>query len=248
MRTNIMFATIAALSLALLSSCEKKSESITSSCEKKSESITSSSELVSQNFIDSYILLSANEEISDTELDEAARIFGRRTDALQILYRTYVDYDSDSIRIDFKYDDSSADKLLETITDKNIIEFRKGSDYSSSELIFGNDAITKSEVMAVSKEDGTQDFIVSVEFNNEASIVFTDVTEELAGTDIPISIWFNSELISAPLVLTKIDAGLSNISGNFDYESALELSEKINSEPLKYDFSVTKHEFETAYN
>lgn len=119
---------------------------------------------------------------------------------------------------------------------------------SSCELIFGNDAIAKSKVMAVSKEDGTQDFTVNVEFNDKAAKVFADVTEELAGTDIPISIWFNSELISAPSVLTKIDAGLSNISGNFDYESVLELSEKINSEPLKYDFSVTEHEFETAYN
>lgn len=239
MRKNIIFAAIAAFSLALLSSCEKKSESI-----------TSSSDLVSQNFIDSYILLSANEEISDSELDEAAKIFGRRTDALQILYRTYVDYDydSDSVRIDFKYDDSSADKLLETITDKNIIEFRKGSDYSSSELILENDAIAKSQVMAMSKEDGTQDFIVNIEFNDKASIVFADVTEELAGTDIPISIWFNGELISAPSVLEKIDAGLTNISGNFDYESALELSEKIGAEPLKYDFSVAEHEFKTAYN
>lgn len=237
MRKNIIFAAIAALSLALLSSCEKKSESI-----------TSSSDLVSQNFIDSYILLSANEEISDSELDEAAKIFGRRTDALQILYRTYVDYDSDSVRIDFKYDDSSADKLLETITDKNIIEFRKGSDYSSSEFLLGNDDIEKSQVMAMSKEDGTQDFIVNIEFNDEASIVFADVTEELAGTDIPISIWFNGELISAPSVLEKIDAGLTNINGNFDYESALELSEKIGAEPLKYDFSVAEHEFKTAYN
>lgn len=237
MRKNIIFAAIAAFSLALLSSCEKKSESI-----------TSSSDLVSQNFIDSYILLSANEEISDSELDEAAKIFGRRTDALQILYRTYVDYDSDSVRIDFKYDDSSADKLLETITDKNIIEFRKGSDYSSSEFLLGNDDIEKSQVMAMSKEDGTQDFIVNIEFNDEASIVFADVTEELAGTDIPISIWFNGELISAPSVLEKIDAGLTNISGNFDYESALELSEKIGAEPLKYDFSVAEHEFKTAYN
>lgn len=237
MRKNIIFAAIAAFSLALLSSCEKKSESI-----------TSSSDLVSQNFIDSYILLSANEEISDSELDEAAKIFGRRTDALQILYRTYVDYDSDSVRIDFKYDDSSADKLLETITDKNIIEFRKGSDYSSSEFLLGNDDIEKSQVMAMSKEDGTQDFIVNIEFNDEASIVFADVTEELAGTDIPISIWFNGELISAPSVLEKIDAGLTNINGNFDYESALELSEKIGAEPLKYDFSVAEHEFKTAYN
>lgn len=237
MRKNIIFAAIAALSLALLSSCEKKSESI-----------TSSSDLVSQNFIDSYILLSANEEISDSELDEAAKIFGRRTDALQILYRTYVDYDSDSVRIDFKYDDSSADKLLETITDKNIIEFRKGSDYSSSEFLLGNDDIEKSQVMAMSKEDGTQDFIVNIEFNDEASIVFADVTEELAGTDIPISIWFNGELISAPSVLEKIDAGLTNINGNFDYESALELSEKIGAEPLKYNFSVAEHEFKTAYN
>lgn len=214
---------------------------------KKNESMTSSSELVSQNFIDSYILLSANEEMSDSELDEAAKIFGRRTDALQILYRTYVDYDSNSVRIDFQYDDSSADKLLESITDKNIIEFRKGSNYSSSELILGNDAIAKSEVMTMFKEDGTQDFIVNIEFNDEASIVFADITEELAGTDIPISIWFNSELISAPSVLSKIDTGLCYISDNLDYESASDIAEKINSEPLEYDFSVTEHEFKTAY-
>ncbi len=236
MRKNSIIAAIAAVSLALLSSCEKKNESM-----------TSSSELVSQNFIDSYILLSANEEMSDSELDEAAKIFGRRTDALQILYRTYVDYDSNSVRIDFQYDDSSADKLLESITDKNIIEFRKGSDYSSSELILGNDAIAKSEVMTMFKEDGTQDFIVNIEFNDEASIVFADITEELAGTDIPISIWFNSELISAPSVLSKIDTGLCYISDNLDYESASDIAEKINSEPLKYDFSVTEHEFKTAY-
>lgn len=236
MRKNSIIAAIAAVSLALLSSCEKKNESM-----------TSSSELVSQNFIDSYILLSANEEMSDSELDEAAKIFGRRTDALQILYRTYVDYDSNSVRIDFQYDDSSADKLLESITDKNIIEFRKGSNYSSSELILGNDAIAKSEVMTMFKEDGTQDFIVNIEFNDEASIVFADITEELAGTDIPISIWFNSELISAPSVLSKIDTGLCYISDNLDYESASDIAEKINSEPLEYDFSVTEHEFKTAY-
>lgn len=219
---------------------------VLSSCEDRNESITSSSELVSNNPFDSYILLSANEDISDSELDEAARIFGRRADELQILYRTYVDYNSDSVRIDLKYEDHFADKLLETITDKNIIEFRKGSDYSSSELIFDNDDIVEAHEI-LTDNFGDKIFSVEVKFDDEADEIFADVTEELVGTDIPISIWFNGELICAPIVNTKIETGSAIITGNFDVESASELAEKIKSEPLKYDFSVAEYEFETAY-
>ncbi len=233
MRKNIMLAAIAALNLALLSSCEKGNESM-----------TSSSELVSQNFIDSYILLSANEEISDSELDEAAKIFGRKTDALHIPYRTYVDYDSDSVRIDFKYEDNSADKLLETIADKNIIEFRKGRDYSSSELVLDNYDIDTAYPMITAD---TNEINVFVKFNEEGCRKFDEITGELFGTDVPLSIWFDGKLISAPLVNTRISDGNAVISGNYDSESASELAQKICSEPLKYNFTVTEHEFETAY-
>lgn len=234
MRKISIIVAIAAFNLALLSSCDKKSESK-----------TSSSDLVSKNFIDSYILLSANEEMSDSELDEAARIFGRRADELNLLYRTYVDYDSDSVRIDFKYEDNSADELLETIADKNIIEFRKGGEYSSSELILDNDDIDSAEPIMIS---GTNEIEVLVKFNEDGCGKLDEVTGELAGTDVPLSIWFNGELISAPLVNTRIYDGNSAITGNFDLERASELAEKISSEPLKYDFSVAEHEFETAYN
>lgn len=234
MQKYSIIAAIAAVTLALLSSCNEKNESK-----------TSSSELVSNNFIDSYILLSANEEMSDSELDEAARIFGRRADELQIMYRTYVDYDSDSIRIDFTYEDNTADDLLETITDKNIIEFRKGSDHSSGELILDNADIASAEPMMIA---GTDDLGVSVKFNDDGCRKFSEITEELAGTDVPLSIWFDGELISDPLVNTKISDGNSIITGDFDSESASELAKKISSEPLKYDFSVAEHEFETAYN
>lgn len=219
---------------------------VLSSCEDKNESITSSSELISNNLFDSYILLSANEDISDNELDEAARIFGRRADELQILYRTYVDYNSDSVRIDLKYEEHFADKLLEKITDKNIIEFRKGSDYSASELIFDNDDIVEAHETLIDNF-GDKIFPVEVKFDDEAGEIFADVTEELVGTDIPISIWFNCELICAPRVNTKIETGSAIITGNFDVQSASELAEKIKSEPLKYDFSVAEYEFETAY-
>lgn len=234
-KTISMIAAIAAVALASLSSCEDRNESI-----------KSSSELVSSNPFDSYILLSANDEISDSELDEAARIFGRRADELQISYNTYVDYDSDSVRVDLKYEDYFSDKLLETITDKNIIEFRKGSDYSSSELIFDNDDIAGA-YGTVSDDFGDKFYTVTVEFDDEASEIFADVTEELAGTDIPLSIWFNGDLICAPMVNTRITNGSAIITGNFDVESASELAEKIKSEPLKYDFSVAEYEFETAY-
>lgn len=233
MRKISIIAAISAATLALLSSCDEKNESK-----------TSSSDLVSNNFVDSYILLSANDEMSDSELDEAALILGRRANDLQIMYRTYVDYDSDSVRIDFKYEDNSAEELLETIADKNIIEFRKGSDYSSGEPILDNNDIDSAEPMMIS---GTNEFLVSVKFNEDGCRKFDEVTGELVGTDVPLSIWFDGELISAPLVNTRISNGNANISGNFDLESASDLAKKISSEPLKYDFSVTEHEFETAY-
>lgn len=233
MRKISIIAAIAALNLALLSSCDDKNESK-----------TSSSDLVSNNFCDSYILLSANEELSDNDLDEAALILGRRANDLQIMYRTYVDYDSDSVRIDFKYENNSAEELLEKIADKNIIEFRKGGEYSSSELILDNNDIDSAEPMMIS---GTNEFLASVKFNEDGCRKLDEVTGELVGTDVPLSIWFDGELISAPLVNTRISDGNANISGNFDLESASDLAKKINSEPLKYDFSVAEHEFETAY-
>lgn len=233
MRKTSIIAAIAAVTLTLLSSCDEKNESK-----------TSSSELVSNNFIDSYILLSANEKMSDSELDEAALILGRRANDLQIMYRTYVDYDSDSVRIDFKYEDYSADVLLETIADKNIIEFRKGSDYLSSELVLHNNDIASAYPMMTAD---TNEILVSVKFNEDGCRKFDEITGELAGTDVPLSIWVDGELISAPLVNTRISDGNAVISGNFDFESASELAQKMCSEPLKYDFSVAEHEFETAY-
>lgn len=236
MRKTLILAAVAASAITLLSSCDNISESG-----------ELSSELTSNTTFDSFILLSANEELSDSELDDAARIFGRRADELRISYGTYVDYSSDSVRIDFKYEDYFADKLLETVTDKNIIEFRKGSDYSSSELILENDDIANAEGVIRYDELENETHSVAVELNDDAAAKFADATKELAGTDIPISIWFNGELISAPLVSTRITDGNTIITGNFDVESASELAEKIKSEPLKYDFSVTGNEFETAY-
>lgn len=236
MRKINIIVVIAAAALAL-----------SASCENSNESMESSSELVSDNPFDSYILLSSNEEISDSELDEAARIFGKRTDELQILYRTNVDSDSNSVRIDLKYEDNLSDKLLETITDKNIIEFRKGSDYLSSELILENDDIVKADRIMGVDEMQNKIYSVALELNDEGGKKFSDVTKELSGTDIPISIWFNGELISAPLVTTQITDGNAVITGDLDIESSAELANKINSEPLKYDFSVAEYEFETAY-
>lgn len=90
-------------------------------------------------------------------------------------------------------------------------------------------------------------YSVALELNDEGGKKFSDVTKELSGTDIPISIWFNGELISAPLVTTQITDGNAVITGDLDIESSAELANKINSEPLKYDFSVAEYEFETAY-
>ncbi|MDE5569895.1 MAG: hypothetical protein K2I82_04490, partial [Ruminococcus sp.] len=122
-------------------------------------------------------------------------------------------------------------------------ELRKG-DSQSGTLVIDKENIADAE--SYFAEDYLN-WVVCIDFDEKGSSLFADVTSELAGTDIPVSIWVNDELIFAPLVSCAITDGRTVITGNFTEKSAEELAEKIRSEFLPYSISVNEYKLAENY-
>lgn len=86
-------------------------------------------------------------------------------------------------------------------------------------------------------EQGFSAPIVSIEFNNEGSSLFEEITERNIGK--PLAIFLDGELISAPLVNEKIAGGRAQISGEgITVESARKLAERFNAGALSAPISL----------
>ena len=78
--------------------------------------------------------------------------------------------------------------------------------------------------------NGSEEPYVEIVFNEKGKERFTEATREYMGKKI--SIWMDSVMITAPTVNSVISDGKAIISGNLTGESAKELADKINSQPL----------------
>ena len=136
------------------------------------------------------------------------------------------------------------ERFTETILNKNILEFHKGNSLDG-ELLLTNKNVKGAEKTTVDY-GGYEQWCVAVKLDDAGSQVFADATAELAGTNTPISIWLDNELLYAPLITTKITDGNVIISGDFDDQSSNELAEKIRSMPLPYDVTIDAFEFGAA--
>lgn len=192
---------------------------------------------------DSYICFSVKSEVTDDELDEISNIIENRiADGYSMLnYQLIPEYDTDSLRFEFDYIEEWTERFAETVLDKNILEFHVG-DSLDGELLLTNENI-KSAYKTLIDDGGYELWCVAIELDETGTQIFAGVTEALAGTGTPISIWLDNELISAPCVNDKISDGNVIISGNFDNQSSDELAEKIRSVPLPYDVTIDEYEF-----
>ena len=86
----------------------------------------------------------------------------------------------------------------------------------------------------------TNEPIVLVNFNGEGGKIFGNVTRENVGN--MIGIFLDGALISSPVIQQAILGGTTQISGNFDLESATELVNNINfgALPLPINLSETR--------
>ena len=72
--------------------------------------------------------------------------------------------------------------------------------------------------------------LVSIEFNDEGSKIFEELTAKNVGK--PLAIYIDQILISAPLVQEKISGGKAQITGQFTIDEAKELARNLNAGAL----------------
>ena len=209
---------------------------------------SSSQTITSQNTeseYNSYAVFEVGDDVENKELDDAVRIVENRLNEKipELDYSFLVDYKSDTFRLDFNCTENFPEDFIQNLTLCNSIEFRKGSS-TSDPIVIDKENIADAE--SYFAEDYFN-WVVCIDFDEKGSSLFADVTSELAGTDIPVSIWVNDELIFAPLVSCAITDGRTVITGNFTEKSAEELAEKIRSEFLPYSISVNEYKLAENY-
>lgn len=224
-----LMAAAACIVLANAASCTRSEEP----AEKKSETKSSNT---------GSIVFQAEGDISKNDLDIITEVLKLRTEneMPDIGQEFSEDYDANTITMTFEKENAPRENIevfSERVCEKRLLEFRKG-EKADDELILTNDDVEKAENVIMAETDGSMRDYVSIQFNDHGTDVFGSVTGQLAGTDTPVSIWFDGELLSAPMVSSAIINGNCIISGDFDTTAAAELAKKIDSAPLPYEVSV----------
>lgn len=83
-------------------------------------------------------------------------------------------------------------------------------------------------------------YVVGLTFDEEGTKLFREATTKLVGKNI--SIYMDETLIQSARVDEPIPSGKAQISGNFSYNSAKELSDKINSGSLPFSMITKNHQ------
>ena len=166
---------------------------------------------------------------------------------------TYLDYKSNRIIVRFPWQagekDFNPEQAVKELGETAELTFRKGTDTTTDEngdtVPSGDIVLTGADVAQAStggsKDDTTGDitWVVTLDLNDSGTEQFYEATSELYQSKGQISIWMDNTMVSAPSVNAVISDGKASISGNFTYESAKELADKINSGALPFSLETT---------
>ena len=157
---------------------------------------------------------------------------------------TYVDYKSDRIIVRFPWQagetDFDPEQAVKELGETAELTFRYGTETTTNEdgetvpageiVLTGDDV--KSAGTGATQDDTTKEatWMVTLDLNDSGTEKFYNATSALYQDNGQISIWMDNTMISAPSVNAVISDGKATTSGNFTYESAKELADKINGD------------------
>lgn len=194
-------------------------------------------------------------DATEQQLDAANAVIKNRLNSLNINdYEVYSDAKSDRIIVRFPWQagetDFDPEAAVKELGETAELTFRYGSDYETNEetdeiiptgeiILNGADVKTAQPGSQYDDTTGSYEYVVQLELNDDGAEKFASVTAELAGSSTPISIWMDNTMISSPTVSTAITDGKAVISGEFTYDSAKELSDKISSGALPFKMETS---------
>ncbi|MGN0594178.1 MAG: preprotein translocase subunit SecD [Hominimerdicola sp.] len=182
-------------------------------------------------------------EADKDEMDAAKAVIEQRLVSLNITDgEVYADYNKHRIMVSFPWqsgeEEFDPESAVSELGETAMLTFRKGSDADGEEVITGVD-VKKAEVQYYQDETTNEvTYVVGLELNETGTQAFADATAELAGSG-SISIWMDEDMISAPNVNEAITDGKCQISGNFTYDTAKALADKINAGSLPFNLETT---------
>ena len=121
---------------------------------------------------------------------------------------------------------TDANAVLEELGKPGSLVFcTDSSDPEGTKVIDGNQV--KDAQPAMTKDNGSYNYQVSLTLTDEGREAFSKATEELASSRGRIYIMYDNEVISAPSVNEHIDSAMCSITGMESYESASSLASSI---------------------
>lgn len=191
-------------------------------------------------------------EATTEQMDAAQAALDMRLVNLGITdYELYVDYSNNNIIVRFPWqageEDFDPEAAVEELGEMAELTFREGYEtdeyglptgVTEENIIVTGDMVVSATAVAW-EENGQYQFGVALEFNEEGTAAFAEATERLAGTGEVISIWMDDTCISYPTVESAITDGKSSITGNFTYESAKDLADKISAGALPFKLETS---------
>lgn len=166
---------------------------------------------------------------------------------------TYVDYNSNRIIVRFPWQagetDFDPEQAVKELGETAELTFRYGTETTTDaegntipagEIVLTGDDVANAGTGATQDETtGDYTWMVTLEMNESGTEKFYNATSALYESNGQISIWMDNTMISAPSVNAVISDGKATIEGNFTYESAKELADKINSGALPFSLETT---------
>ncbi|MCR4891991.1 MAG: protein translocase subunit SecF [Lachnospiraceae bacterium] len=171
-------------------------------------------------------------EVTSSELDSARSIIETRMDSQKITDREVtVDREGGYIIVRFPWKSDETDFDPETaISELGEMARLTFRDPEGNVMVEGKNVVSADP--AVENQNGMNQYVVQLTFDNEGAKKFQEATGKLVGQQM--GIYMDDTLLSNPVVQTEISGGTAVITGMETYQVAEALAEKINAGALPF--------------
>lgn len=185
---------------------------------------------------------------TEAQMSAVGEVMKQRLVSLNITdYEVYVDNQKNRVIVRFPWKEGEAnfdpEKAIKELGDTAVLTFREGTEVDAEGnitgvtetiLVEGKNVVEAKAQFGTTKQGGQNEHYVTLKLDATGTKAFADATGKLAGSQTPMSIWMDEEMISSPTVNEAITSGEAIISGSFDQASAEALANKINAGALPF--------------
>jgi SecD/SecF fusion protein len=185
-------------------------------------------------------------DATDDQLDAAKLVVENRLVGLNVTdYELYIDYDDDSLILEFPWQSGETDfdpeAAIEEIGTTAYLTFREGSSADGDLILDGSMVESAAAQYGSITSGGAAQYYVSLEFNSEGATAFGEATTRLYEDGGTISIWLDDENVSVATVNAAITDGKAIITGSFTQDEVISMARQINSGSLPFALDVDSY-------